>query len=1295
MLRTTLSVIFTIALCCAHAVSISQSVDPLTGRAVVNLPLGSIGALDLTVPVAISHHGGSLQVAEGPGNVGMGWNLSLGGRIVREVRGLPDEINSGGKTGWLFNSNGQGVQALGPTTTYAALASYGFNKDTEPDVYYFSAPGLSGKFIFGGDGQIKLIPYQDLDITFSGGIIIKTNTGLVYQFSSVETTTRQSFKFKNTVPVSQFITKYNQYLTPAVFISTWHLTSITSTATGAVANFNYFDSEEAGGSEYTTLIKPNGGGVTTSVDTLYYTTDTFVPKRLSNVTMMNYRIELDWLGIQSPTVFGLKIIESESGEKKEYQFVYKETKGYGSTQYTGRSKRFLIKVIETNSTSCVGFPSYTFSYQGVDTTTNTYGTAYADFDKNWGQDYFGYNNAKFTNRNIPTVYYYANEAGARKLRVTPIPGLTASQVLNGTTSGTNNMAVDTYQNSFGALNQIFYPTGAITYISYEPNKYFDATTNEELLGPGVRVSSITTSGNETAFGGSRFADKAQFHGITKNYQYLNSAGTSTSGLLLYPPSYAFYNGIDIYRTQGNLAPIVGQYYTRVKESVPGQGYRIYEYSVPNTYPDISPYVPETYMAVDPNLPSSGWPVGLYLFPFGPLQDLDHLRGFPSKVSEYTEGGIITNERTNGYIFPQAGGVVQALKFEPVTGSNGNQLYVYNFYLIPVNQSKIVSQEVTKAFSEETPSEFSTVTTTYTYNSKNMLAQSAQTNDDGSVLTQNIKYALDYNITAPDAADAQAVAINLLNASKRYAEVIESYQSFTPRGGTSVTTGARLNIFKNWNNGVWPYQTKSFPQGLAFTPATVVGTSSQTFQPNTNYILENTVEYANGLPINQSGIDLVPKSMHYYSGTGAPSATFINCNAEHAVYEGFELATTRGLSTTSGVALYGTGRTGKKGYQLSNLNPLGTAVAVTKGTGNKYRVSLWAYGTQTGVVTVQAKNGSTIQSSVPLNYSTPNTWAYLEGLIDMSAVSASFNFAVVTANLSTAAILIDDFVALPQQARVSLTTYQPFAGATSASDDRGNSSVINYDLMGRKSTTLDRQRNLVEVQEYGLQRQVTNATLTAGIGMILSSGFDSNVVGKYVQGQQIQFVASQTCLPQVTYDWKFTLNGVVTTATGQTVYKTFSSFGEGKVELTVSSPGYASATSSDTFCVYPGTMTLSMTVNNNNPVYLCDASGTGERVFTTVISGPSMVGWNLSYAWSITDNQGNWVGASLFGSNVIYDDINSPHMITVKNLGYSYQVKCILQASRVYGVSQGYNCINDKTFDPVTRGITFINNSPCQ
>lgn len=53
------------------------------------------------------------------------------------------------------------------------------------------------------------------------------------------------------------------------------------------------------------------------------------------------------------------------------------------------------------------------------------------------------------------------------------------------------------------------------------------------------------------------------------------------------------------------------------------------------------------------------------------------------------------------------------------------------------------------------------------------------------------------------------------------------------------------------------------------------------------------------------------------------------------------------------------------------------------------------------------------------------------------------------------------------------------------------------------------------------------------------------------------------------------------------------------------------------------------------------------------------------------------------------------MITVKNLGYSYQVKCILQASRVYGVSQGYNCINDKTFDPVTRGITFINNSPCQ
>jgi hypothetical protein len=250
-------------------------------------------------------------------------------------------------------------------------------------------------------------------------------------------------------------------------------------------------------------------------------------------------------------------------------------------------------------------------------------------------------------------------------------------------------------------------------------------------------------------------------------------------------------------------------------------------------------------------------------------------------------------------------------------------------------------------------------------------------------------------------------------------------------------------------------------------------------------------------------------------------------------------------------------------------------------------------------------------------------------------------------------------------------------------------------MGRKTTTLDRQRNLVEVQEYGLQRQSNNTTLSSGIGMLLSSGFDSNVAGKYVQGQQIQFVAVQPCLPQVTYTWKFSLNGTVTTATGQTVYKTFNSFGEGKVELTVSAPGYVPATSSDTFCVYPGTLSINLSINTASPIYQCDASASGERVFTATLSGSRPADWDIYYTWAISDSFDNWVSPELFGSNVVYDNANTPHMITVKNLGYGYRVMCRVLATSKEPVSQGYNCINSKLFDPVTLGVSFINNSPCQ
>src|SRR5579859_1215088 len=134
-----------VCLCLAIAPAFSQGVDPLTGRAIINVPLGGVSAFDLSVSLGLSHHGGALRVNEGPGNAGMGWTANLGGGYVtREVRGLPDEYNVTGdnRKGWLYNNNAQNIQNFTPsaddnlgvctdeTTDYNFINSQGYIYDT-------------------------------------------------------------------------------------------------------------------------------------------------------------------------------------------------------------------------------------------------------------------------------------------------------------------------------------------------------------------------------------------------------------------------------------------------------------------------------------------------------------------------------------------------------------------------------------------------------------------------------------------------------------------------------------------------------------------------------------------------------------------------------------------------------------------------------------------------------------------------------------------------------------------------------------------------------------------------------------------------------------------------------------------------------------------------------------------------------------------------------------------------------------------------------------------------------------
>lgn len=440
--------------------------------------------------------------------------------------------------------------------------------------------------------------------------------------------------------------------------------------------------------------------------------------------------------------------------------------------------------------------------------------------------------------------------------------------------------------------------------------------------------------------------------------------------------------------------------------------------------------------------------------------------------------------------------------------------------------------------------------------------------------------------------------------------------------------------------MFPYQSKSLLQGFAFTPSSATTGATQGFKSDSRYVLDATVEYANSLPVNQTDRSLVTKSTQYSTGTTLPLATFVNCKAENALYEGFELLSGRGLYTIgTGTVSLVSGWTGKNAAEFAQTYFYSSPI--TK-SGNLYRISLWAKSAQEATITVVAKSGTTGQATLTLSNTALNQWNYLEGFLNTASVSPTFTLEV-SANTT---LQLDDFLALPAAARATTTTYRPLTGVTSQTDDRGRSTVVNYDRMGRKTTTLDHQRNVLELQEYGVQKQGRPS---------LRAGFTTNIT-QYLQHQPVVFAAAEQCLPQVNYTWIFTDPfGVPTTATGAQVTMAFAAFGPHTVQLTITSPGYSDATMVKNICVAATALNLDLAVSPSTTIYQCSQpDDSGARTFTARVQGiPQHLrgGWDFVHVWVVTDANGAVMNVDQLGG------IEGKGTFTLPSPSQSYTVHC--------------------------------------
>src|SRR5690606_31999908 len=62
-----------------------------TGIPEITIPVYTIKAGAIELPIRLSYHAGGIKLEERPSNIGLGWSLIAGGVITRSIRGLPDK----------------------------------------------------------------------------------------------------------------------------------------------------------------------------------------------------------------------------------------------------------------------------------------------------------------------------------------------------------------------------------------------------------------------------------------------------------------------------------------------------------------------------------------------------------------------------------------------------------------------------------------------------------------------------------------------------------------------------------------------------------------------------------------------------------------------------------------------------------------------------------------------------------------------------------------------------------------------------------------------------------------------------------------------------------------------------------------------------------------------------------------------------------------------------------------------------------------------------------------------------
>jgi YD repeat-containing protein len=655
-----------------------------TGNAEVKVPLYSINFDGLEIPIELSYNTLGVNIDASASRVGLNWSLSAGGMITRETLGQQDLQAAG-----FYNSERAEIifktwgylrdlfpvdysYAGGGPVAYVTPTPY---RDTEPDLMQVAAPGARTAFVHKQDGSIFELektgykfkgPFQGSigDIkewTKRFGYDVINTQGFVYGFYERETNvvftkrggTGEDVGLSdnlNTTPLPPSTTEATivEMLRGNNLSTMWgnggyeevypiiHLNSITNPRTGRSVKYvyskNYIVDNDRHIERKFWVNNQDHSGIYLSKQ-INYEHDFSIEKVLDRIEfpdgVINFYYDAGRLDVPGGKI--LRKIEIRNATGKFIKGILFEHSYFQTTGCTGnqcyRLKLTGVKFFDKDNNV---LPGYSFSYNSTMLPKR--------FSLN--RDYTGmYNgNHGLTEKTyVPKLYYKASQGRASYL---PFPSTGYTQLPGTNASLLSNL---TYAKA-GILEEIVYPTGGYTRLSYDLNSFvFNGST---VAGGGLRVISQSMYDN----------DNALERTITYNYNIPNTS--TTSGKISNVPRFLscerssstfgtyYINQYQSSRPDLTQGALVG--YSTCKIAETGNGYTITTYANPA---DIPNNYPSTYGVYGAGVPTASTDK-YFNDGFVPdiFQSMEIKRGREMSSATYDNNGQLVKSTTNLYTY---------------------------------------------------------------------------------------------------------------------------------------------------------------------------------------------------------------------------------------------------------------------------------------------------------------------------------------------------------------------------------------------------------------------------------------------------------------------------------------------------------------------------------------------------------------------------------------------------------------------------------------------------------------------